>query len=243
MVSFAGLDIEVNSIVDFLKKELRLHTVCRQLICKQIIQEKAHELGVTVSDDEIQAKADELRRELRLESAQKTMTWLQERLITADEWEDSIREHLISEKLVVEMFRETANYRFQQQQLDFEKILLYKIETANSKLAQELAYQIEEEEISFFEAAHRYDRTLDRRRTCGYEGEVSRWALDPDVAASLFAAPAHTVIGPVAEDHVSVLFYVDEFVEPALTPQTHRAICDRLFAEWLDAELQRRMPA
>ncbi|MEL6814334.1 MAG: peptidylprolyl isomerase, partial [Cyanobacteria bacterium J06598_3] len=79
----------------------------------------------------------------------------------------------------------------------------------------------------------------ERRRCCGYEGEISRWALAPDVAACVFAAPAKTVIGPMVLDQEYGLFFVDEFIKPELTEDLHRTICDRLFYEWLEAELQR----
>lgn len=180
-----------------------------------------------------------MRRELQLESAQKTQDWLKERMITADEWEESIRDRLLAQKLADAMFSDTATQQFNQQKLDYERISLYKIVTADRALAQELAYQIEEEETSFFEAAHRYDSDPARRRCCGYEGEISRWALSPDVAASVFGAPAQTVIGPVVLEQAYGLFFVDEFIEPELTPETYRTIRDRLFYEWLDRELQR----
>ena len=180
-----------------------------------------------------------MRRELQIESAQKTYEWLQERLITADDWEESIRDRLLSEKLADAMFSTAATQQFNQQKLDYERISLYKIVTTDRALAQELVYQIEEEEISFFEAAHRYDSDLDRRRRCGYEGEISRWALSPDVAASVFGASAKTVVGPVFVEPMYGLFFVDEFIEPELTTETYCSIRDRLFHDWLNRELQR----
>jgi len=239
MINFTGVDIQFNSIVSFLKKELTFHSVCRQLVCKQIIQTKATQLSIEVIEDEIQAEADYLRRDLRLESAQKTLEWLQEKMITADEWEESIHDRLLMQKLAKVMFWEAATHHFYQRKLDYESVSLYKIITSNKKLAQELTYQIEEKETSFFEAAHHYDSNTERRRCCGYEGEISRWALAPDVAACVFAAPAKTVIGPMVLDQEYGLFFVDEFIKPELTEDLHRTICDRLFYEWLEAELQR----
>jgi parvulin-like peptidyl-prolyl isomerase len=239
MIDFAGVGIQLESVVDLLKREMTFHTICRQLIYQRIIRASAKERNIEVTDDEIQAEADRVRRELRLENAQKTLEWLQERMITADEWEASIRDRLLSQKLADAMFGETATHQFNQQKLDYEKVSLYKIVILDSKLAQELTYQIEEEEISFFEAAHRYDDDPIRRRCCGYEGEISRWALPPDIAAVVFCAPAQTIVGPISLGRGYGLFFADEFIEPKLTEETYRAICDRLFYQWLDSELQR----
>ncbi len=242
MIKFAGIGIQIESVVDLLKQELSLHTICRQLIYKRIIRTSAQERGIEVTEEESQAEADRLRRELRLESAQKTLEWLQERMITADEWEASIRDRLLAQKLADTMFGQTATRQFHQQRLDYEKVSLYKIATSDRKLAQELAYQIEEGEISFFEAAHRYDNDLNRQRCCGYEGELSRWSLPPDITASVFGAPAQTVIGPINLEPEYGLFFVDEFIQPELTEEVYRAACDRLFYEWLDREMQRLEP-
>lgn len=239
MIDFAGVGIQLESVVDLLKRELTLHTICRQLIYQRIIYTNAEERGIAVSADEIQSEADRLRREMRLESARKTLEWLQERMITADEWEASIRDRLLAKKLADNMFGEAAIRQFNERKLDYEKISLYKIVTDKLSLAQELAYQIEEEEISFFEAAHRYDVDIERRRRCGYEGDVSRWALAPDIAASLFGAPIKTAIGPVEIEREYCLFYVDERAEPQMTEEIYQAICSRLFYEWLDRELSR----
>ena len=242
MIDFAGADIQLENVVDLLKRELSLHTICRQLMYQKIIRAKAEEFNITVTEDEIQTDADRMRRELQLESAQKTIEWLQEKMITADDWENSIHDRLLTQKVADVMFGETSNREFNQRKLDYEKVLLYKILLPSSHLAQELAYQIEEEEISFFEAAHRYDTDTVRRRCCGYEGEVSRWALEPEVAASIFGAPSQTVVGPIELGSMYGLFFVDEFVEPTLDESVYRSICDRFFYEWLDTEILRHSP-
>jgi parvulin-like peptidyl-prolyl isomerase len=239
MINFTDMGVQIEGVVDLLKRELTFHTICRQLAYQKIIRAKAKERGIEVADSEIQAEADRMRRELHLESVEKTQEWLQERLITADEWEDSIRNRLISQKLADAMFGEVAIRQFNQRKLDYEKISLYKIVVSDGSLAQELAYQIEEKEISFFEAAHDYDNSPERRHCCGYEGEISRWTLSPDIAASVFASPLQTVIGPLVVGEGYGLFFVDELIEPELTEETRRAICDRLFYEWLDSELKR----
>jgi parvulin-like peptidyl-prolyl isomerase len=242
MIDFADMGIQLESVVDLLKRDLTFHTICRQLAYQKIICANAQERGIEVTDSEIQTEADRMRRELHLESVQKTQEWLQERMITADEWEDSIRNRLISQKLADAMFGEVAIHQFNQRKLDYERISLYKIVVSDVSLAQELVYQIEEKEISFFEAAHDYDNNPQRRHCCGYEGEISRWTLLPDIAASVFAAPVQTVIGPLSIGEDYGLFFVDEFIEPELTEEIHRTICDRLFHEWLDSELKRLEP-
>ena len=121
MIDFSGLGIQLESVVDLLKRELTFHTICRQLVYQRMIRASAKDRGIEVTDDEIQAEADRIRRELRLENAQKTLEWLQERMITADEWEASICDRLLSRKLADAMFGETATHQFNQQKTRLRK--------------------------------------------------------------------------------------------------------------------------
>lgn len=239
MLNFAGIDIQADNIVNLLKQELAFHAVCQQIAHGVIIQNRAKAQGILITEEEVQAESERLRRELKLESAQKTIEWLKERMVTAEEWEKSIYDRLLREKLSAALFSKEATRHFNQNRLDYQQISLYKIAMNDSKLAQELVYQIEESEISFFEAAHQYNLDAAHRKNCGYEGEFSRWALPPDITTSVFAVPAKSVVGPMTIEGLSVLFYVNEISEPELSEDIQKEICDRLFSSWLEGELQR----
>ncbi|WP_235107293.1 hypothetical protein [Acaryochloris sp. 'Moss Beach'] len=59
------------------------------------------------------------------------------------------------------LFEEKVESYFAERRLNFDRFVIYQISVDCQKFAQELFYQIEEEEISFYEAAHLYD--LDER--------------------------------------------------------------------------------
>jgi len=121
--------------------------------------------------------------------------------------------------------------------VQYEQAILYRLVVPYRPLAQELFYQIEEEEISFFEAAHLYDIDEQRRLACGFEGRLSRWQLNADSAARVFGAHPQEVIGPIELDANFELVMVQDFIPAELTPATRQKILDQLFEEWLDSEL------
>jgi parvulin-like peptidyl-prolyl isomerase len=224
-------------IVDFLKREIGLKEVCQKIWYQKIIEQAAQERGITITASEIQDEADRLRRENRLEKAADTLAWLTDQMIGAQDWEAGIRDRLLAKKLAEHLFNKDVEKYFAQNKLDFEQFVLYQIVVPYEKLSQELFYKIEEEEISFYEAAHLYDIDQQRRYLCGYEGKVYRWSLKPDIAAVVFSAPVGELIGPLKTDLGYHLFMIEELIQAELTPERRQEIINKLFKDWLQAEL------
>lgn len=237
MVEFAGLRLEPDQIVDFLKREIQIKSVCQQLVYRQIVQLASQGRNLEVSSEEIQTAANQMRYEMRLERAADTLNWLSEQLITADDWEAGLRDRLLAQKLKEALFVDDVERVFAQSRLDFDQIDLYRLRVPYQTLSQELFYQIEENEISFYEAAHLYDIDEQRRLRCGYEGRLHRWEFEPEVAAAVFGEPVGQLLGPFAVGQGYDLLMTANLLPGELTDETRRTILDQLFNEWLDSEL------
>jgi parvulin-like peptidyl-prolyl isomerase len=237
MADLSRASVELDEIIGFLKKDIQYKDVCQKILEQRIINQAAQERGLTVTTEEIQADANRLRREKRLEKASDTLAWLAEQMISPEDWELGIRDRLLAQKLAEHIFAKDVEKFFAQNRLDFEQILLYQIIVPDEKLAQELFYQIEDEEISFYEAAHLYDLDEKRREQCGCEGKLYRWSLKPDLAAVVFSAQPGEVIGPLQTEQGHHLLMVQEFIPAELTSQRHQEILDNMFKQWLASEL------
>ncbi len=235
--NFCGVNIKPETIVDFLKQEMLLKEVCQKILHQQIIERVAQEKKISVTAEEIQAEADRIRREKRLEKASEAIAWLTDQMSTADEWEQGICAHLLSQKLAHHLFDKEVEKFFAHNRLDFDQFILYQIVVSNERLAKELFYQIVEEEISFYEASHLYELDEKRRNLCGYEGKVYRRSLKPDIAAAVFGAAEREIVGPLKTEQGYHLFMIQEFIEAELTPQKRQEIINSLFKEWLTSEL------
>lgn len=236
-ISISGTSIELEQLLSFLKKNFQLKEVCQKILHQKIIQQAAQERGITVTPEEIQAEAEQQRRERRLEKAADTLAWLADQLVNPEDWEAGIRDKLLSKKLAEHLFANDVQKIFVQNKLNFDQILLYQIIVEDEKLAQELFFQLEEREISFYEAAHLYDIDEKRRQQCGCEGKIYRWSLKADIAAVVFGAKLGEVIGPVKTPLGHHLLMVEEFIPAELTPERYQEILDQMFSEWLDSEL------
>ncbi|MBD1805011.1 peptidylprolyl isomerase [Microcoleus sp. FACHB-SPT15] len=230
-------DIEPDEITSFLKKDLQLKAIYQKILYQKVINQAAQERGLTVTPEEIQSEANRLRYEKRLEKATDTLAWLASEMISVEDWEAGICDRILAKKLAECLFAKEVEKVFAQNRLDFDQILLYQIVLSDGKLAQELFYQIEDGEISFYEAAHLYDVDERRRQQCGYEGKLFRWNLKPELAAVVFNTKAGEVISPLKTEQGHHLLMVEAFIPAQLTPQRYQDILDRMFNEWLVSEL------
>lgn len=237
MVNFSGIAIDPEEVVGWLTREVRLQAICQEVLNERIITSTTQSRNIRVTESEIQGEADRLRREKRLENASTTLAWLADELMTVEDWEAGIHNRLLAQKLSESLFSDDIEHFFVQHRLDFERISLYKISVPYEQLAQEIFYQIEESEISFYEAAHLYDIDEKRRLQCGYEGHVYRWSLPPEMAAIVFGARLGNVLGPIKVDSNYELLMAEGFIAAELTPQTRQEILDQMFQDWLTREL------
>ncbi len=159
-------------------------------------------------------------------------------MVTTEEWEAGIKNRLLAQKLAANLFDKEVESYFAQNRLDFDQFILYQIVVPYEQLAQEIYYQIEEEEISFYEAAHLYDMDEARRYRCGYEGKIGRWSLPPRLAEAIGNAHLGHIVGPIAteEEQKYHILMIEEFIPAELTPERHQDIVNRLFQEWLTGE-------
>jgi len=237
MVGDRGGNISPDEVISFLKKTLQYQEARLGVLQQAIVVRAAEARGITVEPHEIQAEADRQRRERRLERAADTLAWLSNQQITPEEWEEGIRDLLLAQKLKEELFGAEVESYFAQNRLDFDQIILYQIIVPYEQLANELFYQIEESEISFFEAAHLYDIDANRRQYCGYEGKLYRWSLRPEIAAAVFSAMPGQMIHPIQTEQGFHLLRVEEFISAQLNAETREEIIQQLFRDWLTSEL------
>lgn len=229
------------AIVNLLREDLRLKATYQRIWRQEIVSEAAQERGLTITAEEIQQEAEHQRRQKRLEKAEDTLNWLADLMVTEDEWETGIQKYLLAKKLAQSLFGNEVEKYFAQNRLNFERLLLYQISVQDRKIAQELFYQIEEKEISFYEAAHLYDMDENRRYRCGFIGKIYRKNLKPDIAAAVFGAPLKEVIGPLQIEQIHHLFLAEEFMPAELTSERRQEIIGSLFEEWINGELTYRL--
>jgi parvulin-like peptidyl-prolyl isomerase len=238
MKNFSKMLISSQEVMDFLRRDLKLQNIYRDIIAQRIVNQVAQEAGQAVDEEEVQRELDNLLYVYRLDHPSELLSWAADHLATLGDVRRRVSEKLLSKKLARYLFLEQAQNQLEHGHQNFEIISVYKILVPYENLAREIFYQIEEEEISFFEAAHVYDLDEGRRLRCGFEGRMQRWQLPPDLTELLSNTAVGEVVGPsrTADGH-SMLLLIDELLVPELVPETIDQIIDNLFQDWLANQL------
>jgi parvulin-like peptidyl-prolyl isomerase len=177
MSNSISVQVDSEEFVSWLKKSLQFKQTFRDILSQRIVNRETRSRGVQLTDAEVQAVGDEFRLTHQLEKASDTIAWLEDEMIAPEDWEAGIRDRLLMTKLKEALFGAEVERVFIENRVNFDQVSLYQIVVPYGQLAQELFYQIDEREISFFEAAHLYDIDPKRRENCGYEGKLYRWSL------------------------------------------------------------------
>jgi parvulin-like peptidyl-prolyl isomerase len=230
-------DVTAADVVHFLKKQFKYQNACHSISSARLIQQVALDRGVTLPETQIQQEADRYRHENGLEHAADTINWLNQQQVTPEEWEEGIRDRLLADCLSQHLFSRDVERVFAENRSNYETVALYQLVVPYEQLAMELFYQIEESEISFYEAAHLYDIDAERRRKCGFEGILARWQLEPSLSPLIFGAQAKQVTQPIQRDDGYHLIWVEEFLEATLTETISKEIMDNFFQDWVLSEL------
>lgn len=237
MITILNQNIEIKEIIYFLKTRVELKKICTEFLQKKIINNAIEMHDIEITAEEIQAQGDQIRRKRNLEKAEDTFAWLDEQLITSEEWEAGIYDDLAAQKLADHLFSQAVQDFFNQNQHQFEQVLLYEIIIPDEKLAWEIFYQIEEQELSFHQAAHLYNIDPERRRCCGYVGFVHRHDLKPTIATQVFQATSGSILTPFPSEQGVHLFFVEQFMPAELTDDIYQTLLKQMFQNWLNQEL------
>ena len=232
-------DISTSDLVKHLKLSLQMPNVLTGLVNQKIINQTAEQEGVIIEDEELQAAADRFRFENNLISSQDTLKWLNSYHLSVTEFEESIENNLLRQKLGKHLFKDKVEPYFYAHQLDYNQASLYEIVLPNFNLAMELFYGIEEKELSFWDLAHQYIEDDRLRRCGGYIGLKTRDRLHPEIAAEVFVfdnAQLPQILKPIAVEKKAHLIYVEEIIQPVLNDSLRQKIMDRLYESWLNKQ-------
>lgn len=204
---------------------------------RKVIQATAAEVGIDVKPEEIQQAADQFRKENNLQRAEETWNWLQSRGLSVEIFEDMISLSIIRSKLAEHLFNSQVESYFATHQLDYTKVVIYEVILEDEDVAIELFYSLKEKEITFHEVSQNYIEDKELRRKGGYRGYLRRAELKPELASAIFLVTPPQLLNPIITSQGVHLIFVEEIVQPDLSPHLKAEILSHFFGEWLKAKI------
>lgn len=238
MTDIARIDDEVidsDEFVKLLKLGDRFNALIEDIIKDKLAVHAARKQGIEIADEELQERADQLRRARGLHRAKDTNRFLDVLGVTLDDFERYVSDMLYKEKLMDVLCSDAAvEEYFQLNSPKFDSVEVSHIVVDSEGKAKEIMYLLEEEPGSFSQIAREHS-TTDTRDNGGVIGKVQRGALQTDVEAKVFNAPVGTPLGPFpsADGRGFELFTVNAKDSATLDEQTRSEIRRLIYDGWL----------
>lgn len=231
------INISTADIIHSLKLSSQVPGLIEAIASQKIIQEAAQKAQITVTPVEVQQEGDNLRLAKKLVKAQDTLIWLEKHHLSVNEFEESVYNKILAQKLANHLFASQVEQFFYQHQLDYVAAITYEIIFDDKDLALEMFYALEEGETSFPEIARLYILDSELRSTYGYQGKRHRKDFRPEIAAAVFAASPPQIVKPIGTAKGVYLIWVEEITQPQLDESLREKIITELFNSWLKQQL------
>lgn len=243
MTVIVRIDDEVIGIEDFvrtLKFTGQFESLIEQLVRDKLTVRAAKKQGIPVSAEEIQERADQLRRVQGLHRATDMNRYLDTLGVSLDEFESFITDSLYQEKMMEQVCSDQAvEEYFKLNSPKFDSVEVSHIVLDTEGKAKEMISSLRDDPDSFAEMAREHS-IADTRERGGVIGKVLRGALKTDVEAKVFNAAVGDLLGPFcSSDRSFYEIFTVSAKHPATLDEDVTVEVRRLLREqWLLARAQ-----
>ena len=243
MTAIVRIDDEVVSVEDFiriLKLTGQFEGLAEEIVRDKVTVHAAKKQGIRVTDEEVQARADQFRRAHGLHRAADTNRYLDALGVSLDEFEAFIVDGLYHEKMMAEVCSPKAvEGYFKLNSPKFDSIEVSHIVLDSEGKAKEMISVLRDDPDSFAEMAREHS-IADTRELGGVIGKVLRGSLKTDVEAKVFNAAVGDLLGPFPSSDRSFfeIFKVTAKNMAVLNEDIASEVRRLLREEWLVARAQ-----
>jgi peptidylprolyl isomerase len=240
MSELLKIDDEVITTEDFvklLKFTGRFDELLEDIVKDKVTIHAARKQGITVTPEEIQERADQLRRVRGLHRAVDMNRYLDATGLTLDDFEKFIVEMLMHEKMSEQISNDEAvEEYFSLNSPKFDSIEVSHIVLDSEGKAREIMAILEDDPESFPDMAREHSLS-DTSEDGGYIGKVLRGSLKTEVESRVFNASEGDLLGPFPTEDESCfeIFTVNAKQPSTLNEDTIEEVRRHLKDEWIAA--------
>lgn len=243
LVKIDGQPITVADFIRTLRLSGQYDALIEQIVRDRLTVQAARKVGIQVSEQDVQERADQFRRARGLHRAADTNKYLDALHISLEEFEAFIADSLYQERMLQQVCSDQAvESYFKLNSPKFDGIEVSHMVLDSEGKAKEMISVLSDDPDCFEEMAREHSIGATRDNG-GRIGKVLRGALRTDVEAKVFNAAVGEVLGPFvsADRSVFEIFRVDAR-QPAQLDDATRAEVQRVLREgWLRARAQEHL--
>jgi hypothetical protein len=223
-------------IIAYLRRSCRIAEFITLAEQDVLVLQLCEQLGITISDEELQVAGDAFRMEHKLLSVAKTQTWLSEQQITLDDWSQGIRINLLTKKLKEHLFGATVDVHYISNREHYRRAALSQILVVDLSDAFKIAQILREGNASFCALALEYSKGKQSQERGGFVGIQFLAELLPELAQALSEAKAGEIIGPIHTKLGYHILRVEKWFAHELNESAREQILEPLFQVWLQEQ-------
>ncbi|MEQ8756495.1 MAG: peptidylprolyl isomerase [Coleofasciculus sp. G1-WW12-02] len=215
-------------IVAYLRRSYQIAEIAASAEQETWILGVCEQLGITVTDEELQTAGDAFRQEHKLLGVSETMAWLDKQRITVKDWSQGIRLSLLKQKLKEHLFGEEVDNHYLNNRNDYKRMALSQILVHELTEAMKIAQSLREKSTSFCALALEYSKGKQSKENGGYVGIRFLSELMPEIAQALSEAKEGEVVGPLQTRLGYHIMRIEKWFPPELV-KTREQVLESLF--------------
>jgi parvulin-like peptidyl-prolyl isomerase len=221
-------------IVAYLRRSYQLAEIATLAERDVLTISVCEQLGITISDEELQTAGDAFRQEHKLLGASETIAWLTQQRITVEDWSQGIRVSLLTQKLKEHLFGESVDTDYISNRDNYRRIALSQVLVRDLTEALKITHALREENASFCALALEHSKGKQSKENGGFVGIRFLAELLPEIAQAVAGAEAGEVIGPVQTKLGYHILRIEKWF-PAELNEVREQVLESLFQAWLHA--------
>lgn len=190
------------------------------------------QLGITISDEELQAAGDAFRLEHKLLGASETLAWLGQQRISVEDWSQGIRVSLLTKKLKEHLFGEAVDNHYMTNRDDYRRVALSQILVHHLTEALKISQALRVENASFCALALEHSKGKQSQQNAGFVGIRFLAELLPEIGKAVAEAKEGEVVGPIQTKLGYHILRVEKWFAAELN-EVREEVLESLFQGWL----------
>jgi parvulin-like peptidyl-prolyl isomerase len=220
-------------ILAYLRRSRQIAKIAAATEREALIMGACEQLGIVISEEELQAAGDNFRQEYKLLSAPETLAWLAQQRITVEDWSQEIHVSLLTQRLKETLFGEVVDTHYISNRDDYRRVALSQILVYELKEAERIVQLLRSQTASFCALALEYSQGKQSKESGGFLGIRFLTQLHQEIAQAVANGSERELIGPIETQLGYHILKIEKWL-PIEFIEVRGQILESLFQSWLE---------
>jgi hypothetical protein len=220
-------------VVNHLRRSAKFAEIAASAERDALVIANADKLGITVSDEEWQARGDAFREEHKLWGTTETFAWLDKQRISVDEWSEGIKIMLLEKKLKEHLFGGAVDAAYLNNRNNYRRVALSQILVSDLATAWKIIQTLREGHACFSALALEHSKGKQSQENGGFVGIRFLGELVQEIVEAITDAKEGEIIGPVQTKLGYHVLRVEKWFPSQLNQEAREQILNAMFQVWL----------